>query len=184
MLAVMILNEQNRETLVIDLLNKGHTARQIAKQAHISFTDITKIKRKATGEVIIEDDNSCKKSLSIQSRAFKMFLEGRTLVDVAIELDSSTQEVMDIFRDYLILKNMYKVSLILKDYKKDLGLFLKWFDCINKYKINSKDLSLAIRYVSDRNFQLKQKGDLEKEIESLIDERDYLLENIKDIKYP
>ena len=34
----------------------------------------------------------------------------------------------------------------------------------------------------NRNYQLKQKEDLDKEIASLIDERDYLLEYIKDIK--
>ncbi len=41
----MILNGQDKEALVIDLLNKGHTAREIAKQAHVSFTYTVKIKR-------------------------------------------------------------------------------------------------------------------------------------------
>ena len=71
MLAVMILSEQDKEALVIDLLNKWHMARQIAKQAHVSFTDITKIKRKAAGEYV---GDSKEKSKSIVSQSFSMFL--------------------------------------------------------------------------------------------------------------
>ena len=47
----MLLSEKEKEALVVDLLNKGQTAREIAKQAHISFTDIKKIRMKLTGEV-------------------------------------------------------------------------------------------------------------------------------------
>lgn len=103
----MTLNKTEKENLVIELLNKGLNIKQISKQAHVSFTDIANIKRKVTGEVDGKYDNSRSKPLSLQSRSFQKFLEGKTLVDVAIELDSTTQEVMDIFSDYLILKNMH-----------------------------------------------------------------------------
>ena len=46
----MILNRQQKENLVIDLLNQGVSYPQIAKQAHVSFSDIKKIRMKATGE--------------------------------------------------------------------------------------------------------------------------------------
>lgn len=34
----MPLNEKDKEALVIDMLNKGHTARHIPQQAHAAFT--------------------------------------------------------------------------------------------------------------------------------------------------
>ncbi len=58
---------------------------------------------------------------------------------------------------------------------------VKWFDWLKKYKINSKDISLAIMHAINRNLQLKQRDGLEKEMESLIDERYDLLENIKGV---
>ncbi len=61
--------------------------------------------------MILRDRN---KPLSLQSRSFNLFLKGKTLVDVAVELNSPKQEVMDKFSDYLVLKNMHKVSEILK----------------------------------------------------------------------
>ena len=95
MLAVMILNEQDKEALVIDLLNQGNTARQIAKVAHVSFSYIKKIRMKLAGEVDEEQKEvEMKKPLSIPSHAFKLFLEGKSLVKVAIELDLPTDQVL------------------------------------------------------------------------------------------
>ncbi len=45
----MISNEKDKEALVIDLLNKDHTAREIAKEMHISRT-IGQNLNKATGD--------------------------------------------------------------------------------------------------------------------------------------
>ena len=47
----MPLNEREKETLVIELLNKGLTAREFAKLAHASFTNIRKTRMTLTGEV-------------------------------------------------------------------------------------------------------------------------------------
>ena len=179
----MILNKKDKESLVIELMNKGLNVKQVSKQAHVSFSDIARIKRKITGEMeAVETKENENKEKSVTAKGLELLLEGKSPVEVAIALDLKTEEVIKLFNDFLALQNMHKVAVVLKDYRKDLGLFLKWFYWIDKYKINSKDLSLAIRYVSNRDFQLKQKEGLEKEIASLIEERDYLLENIKDIK--
>ncbi len=91
MRAVMILDEQDKEAFVIDLLNKGHMAREIAKQAHISFTDITKIKMRVTGGYV--GDNK-EKAKSMASQSFRMFLENKSLVDVAISRNIQTEQVI------------------------------------------------------------------------------------------
>ncbi len=97
MLAVMILNEQDKEALVVDLINKGHTARQIAKAAHVSFSYIKKIRMKLAGEVDEEQKEvEMKKPLSTPSQAFKLFLEGKSIVKVAIELDLPTDNILKI----------------------------------------------------------------------------------------
>jgi hypothetical protein len=72
--------------------------------AHVSFSYIKKVRKKITGEVDEEKDGPKNKTLSLHSRAFKFFLEGKTLVDVAIELDSLRQEVIGIFHDFLMLE--------------------------------------------------------------------------------
>jgi len=47
---IWMLNKFEKEELVIKLLNEGKTIRQIAAEAHISFSDIGAIARKSKGE--------------------------------------------------------------------------------------------------------------------------------------
>ncbi len=94
----MILNRQQKENLVIELLNQGVSVPQIAKQAHVSFSGIKKIRMNLTGEVNEEDEEK-KKPLSISSQAFKLFLEGKSVVEVAIGLDLPTDQMLKIHSD-------------------------------------------------------------------------------------
>jgi hypothetical protein len=155
MLAVMILNEQDKEALVLDLLNKRYTARQIAKQAHISFTDIARIKRKATGE-LMEDNKEKIKSMASQS--FRMFLENKSLVDVAIALDIPTEQVISIYKDYLTLQRMSKIVSILNKHRGSIPAFLTWFEYIEKNKVKVKDITKAIDYIKDMQLLQQQQG--------------------------
>jgi hypothetical protein len=172
----MILNKQQKEALIIELLEKGLNVPQIAKQAHVSFSTIKEVRQKITGW-ICED-----KELLISSKCFKLFLEGNSPVEVAIELNLPTEQVLQFHCDYLTLQDRGHIVSILEDHKSRIPAFLTWFNYLEYHELKAKDIVLAIKYVANRNYQLKQKYELEKEIASLIDERDYLIENIKDIK--
>ena len=178
----MVLNKQQKESLVIELLEKGLSVQQIAKQAHVSFSTIKEIRDKLTGDSNTDGENKEEKKLSISSQSFKLFLEGKTPVEVAIELDLPTQQVLQFHSEYLTLQNRGYIVSILNNHKASISAFLKLFNYLDTHDMKAKDISLAIKYVVNRNYQLKQKEDLDKEIASLIDERDYLLEYIKDIK--
>ena len=107
MVVVMAFNEKDKETVVIQLLNKEHTTREIAKTAHVSFSYIKKTRAKLTGEANeVQQGDQKRKALSIPSQAFKLFLEGKSIVKVAIELDMPTDQALKIHSDYLILQNM------------------------------------------------------------------------------
>src|SRR4051794_20744867 len=101
----MILSENEKETLVTELLKKGLAVRDIARQAHVSFSYIHKIKTKITGETD-EVDKEKKKPLSIPSQALKLFLDGKTIVQVAIGLDLTTDQALRIHSEYFVLRNM------------------------------------------------------------------------------
>jgi hypothetical protein len=78
----MILRNMEKEELVIKLLNECLKYKDITKQAHVSLSDISKIKRKITCEEI-------EKPLSIPSKSFQLFSKRKSLVEVAICLDIS-----------------------------------------------------------------------------------------------
>ena len=173
----MLLNEKEKEALVIELLNKGLTTREIAKQAHVSFTEIKKIRNKITGEV--NEDN---KQLSLSSQAFKLFLGGKSLVEVAISLDIQTEQVIKIYKDYLTLQKTSKFVSILNKHGDSIPSFLTWFDYIEKNNVKPDDIVQAMDYIKNMPSLQQQKEDLENEIGSLESERDSLVENIASLK--
>jgi hypothetical protein len=71
--------------LAIKLIEQGVPQKEIAKQSHLSFSSIAKIRRSLEGDTI-ENTNKPK---SIQAQTFKLFLKNKSLVSIAIELDLS-----------------------------------------------------------------------------------------------
>ncbi len=113
-----MLTTKEKEKKVIEMLEKGCTYNQIAKELHVSLSFIASIKKKLTGE---------NKSLSRASQAFKMFKDGLPLEDVAIELDIETPAVLCYYQDYFKLVNMGRLVTIYKEIKDDLPLFLRLY---------------------------------------------------------
>ena len=179
----MILNRQQKETLVIDLLNQGISVQQIAKQAHVSFSAIKKIRMKLTGDVSEEQqEGQKKKPLSIPSQAFKLFLEGKSIVQVAIGLDLPTDQVLKIHSDYLILQNMDKTSHRLTENKKNLGAYLKLFDFLDGNSIKVNDLNHAVGLVRNLCKLKKEKAQLEFDIDTLMDSKQWYETELDKVK--
>ena len=120
----MLPNEKDKEKLVIDLLKKGYKTREIVKMAHVSNTTVKKIRAKLTAEANEEQEqqgDQKKKPLSVSSQAFNLFQEGKSVVQVAIGLDLTTDQALKIHSDYLILRNMGLASRVLMENRKNLG---------------------------------------------------------------
>lgn len=90
---------------------EGKPTRTIAKIAHVSLKDIGLIIRKFTGEESEYQD----KPLSVTSKAFIMFKENKSRVDVAIALNLNAEDVVTLFEDYLSLLNLDKLMTIYKE---------------------------------------------------------------------
>jgi hypothetical protein len=142
----VVLNKQEKEKLVITLHKEGKTIRQIAHEAHISFTDIGKIIRRINGESTSNDMRGKSKS----AQAMNLFLHGKRPVEVAIELDLSASEIEDMQQEYWVLNGIGELALVYLEIKKHLDLFLNLFHVmkINKM-INEKDIETVLKYAVD-----------------------------------
>ncbi|MGN6349150.1 MAG: hypothetical protein ACTHLL_05320 [Candidatus Nitrosocosmicus sp.] len=173
----MILSKKDKELLVIKLLNEGLKYKDVAKQAHVSPSDISKIKRKITGE-----ETETEKSLSLTSKSFQLFLEKKSLVEVAILLDISKDETIKVYSDFLALHNVGKVAEILIKYIKNLPAFLKWFNYIKETKTTKSEVARAIENIKQMDTLTQKKEQLEKEIKSIEEERNSCLRHYEYIK--
>ena len=137
----VILTRKEKENLVIKLAEAGKTTRDIAQVAHVSLKDIGTILRRYTGEE--EESPYREKGLSTCSRAFKLFKEGKSLVDIAIALDMETDEVLGMYSDYLRLLNLQKLMTLYREMgDEDFSLLeylynqLKWEGLATKKDIH------------------------------------------------
>jgi Trp operon repressor len=144
---VLVLNKKEKEELVLKLLNEGKTTREIAKLVHVSLKNIGIITRKAAGDdksdeseaELVQNRKLTDKSYYAQS--FQMFKEGKSLVDVVIELDLDTDQVQAFYSDYLDLINRTYLINIHSELKNDFPLFLHLFRRIKKEGLNKQDIT-------------------------------------------
>ena len=78
----LLLTQKEKKDLVIRLAEEGLTTREIAKRVRISLGNIGKILKEHTGE-----ESSINKKLSLDSKAFQLFKEGKSPLDVSISLE-------------------------------------------------------------------------------------------------
>jgi DNA-binding CsgD family transcriptional regulator len=127
-----ILTRQERERLVLDLYNQGKTYREISKEARISPRDIGVILNKVmeeNTEVLKEDNINLEKNqeqqLSLSTQAYKLFCEGKTPIEVAIELNIT--EATKFCREYWNLKQLHNLNMVYEEIKDDIEPFLKLY---------------------------------------------------------
>src|SRR5215831_17164571 len=112
------MTREEREEYVIRLYKEGRTVRLIAELVHMSFRDIgtvtKKVKLQSERERGYTNDEGPK---SPESRAFKMFSEGKSPVEVAVALDEPGDRVRAMYREYWELSGRYELAQIYDEAK-------------------------------------------------------------------
>ena len=120
----MISTIQERERFVSDLYyNQGKkNTREIAQEARMSFSVIGAILKKATEEN--ETSKEQTEMMSQAAKAYKLFSDGKSPVDVAITLNLRQAEVTEFYREYWNLKQLYDLSRVYEEIKGDIHSFV------------------------------------------------------------
>lgn len=157
-----MLTKAEKENRVIELYEQGKNYRGIAQEVHMSLTNISSIVSRHTGESqgTVKPQNALQKPETIDTRAFKLFEEGKTPVKVAIELDLRSDEVTKLYTEYLKLKGLEELSLLYEERKDDLHEFHR------AYKI-MKDEGVSPRQLVDAANCLEQLSLLERRLKNI-----------------
>jgi DNA-binding CsgD family transcriptional regulator len=111
----MVLTSKQREKLVLELYSQGKTIKEIAKEAKMSFRDIGVI-LKETGK---QEEQAQRQSI-ISSQAYKLFSEGKTAMQVAIDLSLRQNEVTILCREYWNLAQLDNLNAVYEETKGDI----------------------------------------------------------------
>jgi transposase len=134
-----IITRKERERLVLDLYyNQGKTIREIAKEARMSFRDIgvilKAVEQKTQGIKQQDDNNDGKENkeqeqkqqrLSLSAEAYKLFSEGKTTVQVPIELNLAELEATGFYKEYWKLKQLHNLNMVYEEIRGDIEPFLE-----------------------------------------------------------
>jgi hypothetical protein len=141
----VILNKHEKEALVIKLHRQGKTIRQIASEAHISFTDIGKIIRKISGQNNYDDIDL--KDKSIETQAIYLFSIGKSPLEVAIELNMPSIEVHNMQDEFWALNQLHDLAFVYSEIKNFLPSFMKLYRCLKERKmLNEEYLISFLKY--------------------------------------
>lgn len=159
----------------------GHTIREIAREVHISFGPIGKVIRKAAGDDSSSDSNN-KHTVSKETEALKLFKNGRTPIEVAIQLDASPDDAENWYMDYWRLKQQYHLALLYREIKMHLPSFIKLYRLFRSAGITEDDslniINNSKQLQSIRNTFLE----LTNAIANLEPQRDNLLSEISSLQ--
>lgn len=159
----MTLNSiEEKEKRVMKMLQEGKNFQEIAKEEHISFTFISMVKKKMLGE-----DPSINKRLSIPTQALKMFSGGKSVLEVTIELDRPVEEIRGYYEDYLDLKKMSDLVLLVEFHYHNIPIIKRMIRFILSNPVSQNDLIIALSLVKDINRLKNIKKNLEEKIETL-----------------
>ena len=141
MASLLDLTRAEKEEYVIHLWKAGRTVRQITELVHMSFRDIGAIKNNAKLQAERErgytNDGEAK---SPESRAFKMFSEGKSPIEVAIALDEPGDRVRAIYKEYWELTCRYKLTQIYDEARYDLRDLLRLHRIIKRLEMEEHDI--------------------------------------------
>ena len=110
---MVTFTREERQRRVLEHHSQGMGTREIAKLLHMSFTDIAKILKESDKEKESEQQRTRQEFLS--SQAYTLFSEGKSPVQVAIELNIRASEAIIFQREYWELEGLHNLNQIYQE---------------------------------------------------------------------
>jgi chromosome segregation ATPase len=134
----MILTRHEKEKLILDLFNQEKTYKQIAKIARVSVRDIKPVLEKAEKE-------------REKELAYRLFSEGKTPLDVKIELNLEVPEVTRYYREYWKLRDLYSLNMVYEEIGDDI---IHLLEVHKKIREAGMDVDQAVTLIKNANNDL------------------------------
>ena len=180
------MSRDEKERRVVDLYSQGKTYRQIAEEVRISPNDIHAILKKKEEEKYNNAvTNNQKQRQELSSKAYKLFSEKKSTVQVAITLNLGHPEVSKLYREYWKLKRLHRLySAYIELGDEGLGDFLKLYRLMKEKGMSIEQVVNAVYaaihkrpYIENLYEQVKE------QVEKMQHTRQGLANDIEALKY-
>jgi DNA-binding CsgD family transcriptional regulator len=138
---------EEKEQYIVDLLQRGYSYKTIMTQCHVSPSTISAVKKNFIGssdnEKLIQASKTSK-----ESQAFRLFRQGKSLVEVKIELDIASSDAALYYEKYQELSNFHSFNIAYKEVKGFIGPFLQLFNATKNQGMSVQQVSGMVSYGS------------------------------------
>jgi predicted transcriptional regulator len=124
------MNKKQKEALIIALAEKGETYRDITKKAGVSPNTIKAVLNKA----------GLDETTSISSRAFELYVQQKTPVQVAIALNLEAKEAIRYHQDYIMLLGLTEFTKIYIQIKDNPLPFANLFKLVQNARMGDGEV--------------------------------------------
>ena len=130
----MTVNEEEKRRIIDLHFNQGKTIREVCRIMGKSSHDITPVTKEyriqlaqnyalANGDVVEHEQDRAIPNV----KAYKLFDEGKSPLDVATELNLPGPQVQQYYGEYWNLRRMHRLVAIYPEIQDSIGYFLKLF---------------------------------------------------------
>ncbi len=135
----------DKEQYVVDMLQRGYSYKQIMTDCHVSPATISSIKKKIFGTA--DNDELIRSSKTTkESQAFRLFQQGKSIIDAKIELDIESNEVVEYYRRYQDLRFLSEFNRAYDSVKGNIAPFLQLFNLMNRLVMTPEQVAEQVRY--------------------------------------
>jgi hypothetical protein len=144
------LPKNQKEERICDLIKQRKNVREIAADQHVSFSEIKRIREK-----YFEKDDGDLPQNSKRSQALKFFEEGKSDLEIAIELDLSSKEILGYRHEHLTLKAEDNLLAVYRTVgAANIEPFVKLYEMMREQEVSPDDALWALEeYGSFENIE-------------------------------
>src|SRR5215217_4173015 len=151
----MRITEQRKKRVIDLYYNQEKTTREIAEIERISLHDIYAIRKEE------EARRQKYKDQELSSKAYKLFSEKKSLVEVAVELNLREPEVSKLYREYLKLQGSHKLNLVYEEIGEDnIEDFVEFYNSAKERRMGRMHMVKALAIADKELPYLEEKCEL------------------------
>ena len=124
------MDRKQKEAHVLALTEKGKTYREITKEVGVSPNTIKAVLNKA----------GLDQTTSISSRAFELYVQQKTPVEVTIALNLKAKEAIDYYHDYFMLLSITEFTRVYLQIKDNPWPFVNLFKLTQNSRMGESEV--------------------------------------------
>ena len=145
----MTISEERKKRVIDLYYNQGKTTHEIARIERMSIRDISPILREEESKRQRHKD--LQQQGEISSKAYDLFSNGKSPVEVAIALNLREPEATILYKEYWKLKGSHKLNLIYEEIGDDLLHIIELYRRVKKEGISVEQILKLLQLADEDN---------------------------------